>query len=313
MSELKDELLGEIDQLRENGIRFLNGDISKMEFKHISCGFGVYAERNKKTFVVRLRIPSGITDIEELKWVYEKAKECGLEKIHLTTRESIQFHNLSIDDVCSIIREGIKRNIYTRGAGGDYPRNIAMSPLAGVDKFEAFDVTPYALAVNNYFLRRITSYNLPRKIKVSFSSSNMDLGHCNVTDLGFLAVNKDGKEYFKVYMGGGLGQNSKLGIEYDELIEPKDVLYYIEAMVRFFMAEGDYNNRARARIRYIADRMGKEDFVKEYKKYLNEVIEKEDLTLNLEPNICTKEGIETEIKNKRLIASILMRRIVETR
>ena len=40
---------------------------------------------------------------------------------------------------------------------------------------------------------------------------------------------------------------------------------------------------------------------KEYKKYLNEVIEKEDLTLNLEPNICTKEGIETEIKNKRLI------------
>lgn len=301
MRKLKNELLSEIDQLRENGIRFLNGDISKMEFKHISCGFGVYAERNKKTFVIRLRIPSGITDIEELRWVYEKAKELGLEKIHLTTRESIQFHNLSIDDVCSIIREGVERNIYTRGAGGDYPRNIAMSPLAGVDKFEAFDVTPYALAANNYFLRRITSYNLPRKIKVSFSSSNMDLGHCNITDLGFLAVNRGEKKYFKVYMGGGLGQNSKLGTEYDELIEPKDVLYHIEAMIRFFMAEGDYNNRARARIRYIVDRMGKEDFIKEYKKYLNQVVESEYLTLNVEPHTCIKEGIETKIKSKRLI------------
>ena len=73
---------------------------------------------------------------------------------------------------------------------------------------EAFDVTQYALAVNNHFLRKITSYKLPRKLKVSFSSSNEDLGHCNVADLGFLAVIKDNKEYFKVFIGGGLGQKS---------------------------------------------------------------------------------------------------------
>lgn len=301
MSELKEELLGEIEGFKEKGMAFLNGDISKMEFKHVSGGFGVYAERNKKTFMIRLRIPSGITDVEEMKWIYKKAEECGLEKIHLTTRQAIQLHNLSIDNVCSIMREGLERNIYTRGSGGDYPRNVAMSPLAGVDKFEAFDVTPYALAVNNYFLRKITSYNLPRKLKVSFSSSNMDMGHCNITDLGFLAVTKDGKNYFKVYIGGGLGQNPKLGVEYDELVDPKDVLYHIEAMTQLFMNEGDYKNRARARIRYILDRMGTEEFVKAYKKYLNQAIESENLTLNLQPHECRKEGIETDLENGRLI------------
>ena len=301
MSKLKEELLGEIEAFREKGRAFLNGDISKMEFKHVSGAFGVYAERNKKTFMIRLRIPSGITDVEEMKWVCKKAEEYGLEKIHLTTREAIQLHHLSIDDVCSIMRDGLERNIYTRGAGGDYPRNVAMSPLAGVDKFEEFDVTPYALAANNYFLRKITSYNLPRKLKVSFSSSNMDMGHCNITDLGFLAVTKDGKNYFKVYIGGGLGQNPKLGVEYDELVDPKDVLYHIEAMTQLFMNEGDYKNRARARIRYILDRMGTEEFVKAYKKYLNQAIESENLTLNLQPHECRKEGIETDLENGRLI------------
>ena len=55
MSKLKEELLGEIEAFREKGRAFLNGDISKMEFKHVSGAFGVYAERNKKTFMIRLR------------------------------------------------------------------------------------------------------------------------------------------------------------------------------------------------------------------------------------------------------------------
>lgn len=301
MSKFKEELINEIEEFRELGYRFLNGEISVMDFKHHSCGMGVYAERSRNTFVVRLRIPSGITDIYELKWICNTAEKYGLEKIHFTTRESVQLHNLSIDDVCDIMKEALKHNIYTRGAGGNYPRNVAMSPLAGVDKFEAFDVTPYALAVNNYFLQRITSYKLPRKLKVSFSSSNMDMGHCNITDLGFLAVNESGKECFKVYLGGGLGQNPRVAVALEELINPNEVLYHVEAMTQMFIAEGDYNNRARARIRYILDRMGEEEFIRCYKKHLEHVKENEDLTLNLSPHPINKQGIETDIVSGRLI------------
>ena len=301
MSKLSEELLNEIEEFRKLGHKFLNGEVSVMDFKHHSGGMGVYAERSRNTFMVRLRIPSGITNIQELKWICNTADKYGLKKIHFTTREAVQLHNLSIDDVCDVMKEALEHNIYTRGAGGDYPRNVAMSPLAGVDKFEAFDVTPYALAVNNYFLKRITSYKLPRKLKVSFSSSNMDVGHCNITDLGFLAVNNSGREYFKVYLGGGLGQNPRAAVELGELINPNEVLYHVEAITQMFMAEGDYNNRAKARIRYILDRMGEEEFIKCYKKHLAHVKEKEDLTLNLSPHPINKEGIETDIISGRLI------------
>ena len=157
------------------------------------------------------------------------------------------------------MKEALDNNIYTRGAGGNFPRNVAISPLSGVEKDEAFDVTPYAIKVGNYFLERIYTYKLPRKLKVSFSSNENDEGHCTVQDLGFLAVNKDGKEYFQVYLGGGLGQNPRKAVKYRELIETKEVLYYVEAMVRLFMAEGDYTNRNKAPIRYIVERLGKKN------------------------------------------------------
>ena len=69
------------------------------------------------------------------------------------------------------------------------------------------------------------------------------------------------------YIGGGLGNNPRKAIELDELIEAKDILYYIEGMTNLFIAEGDYKNRAKARIRYIADRMGDEEFVNQFKLY----------------------------------------------
>ena len=76
------------------------------------------------------------------------------------------------------------------GAGGNFPRNVAISPLSGVDPNEAFDVTPYALATGDYFLKDVYKYKLPRKLKVSFSCSNADEAHCTVQDLRILSSNK---------------------------------------------------------------------------------------------------------------------------
>ena len=302
MDKLNSELLEEIKDFKEVGYKFLNGEMNKADFKKASGGMGVYAHRSGKEFMIRLRIMSGIASKEQLKLVYDFANKYDLEGIHLTTRQAIQLHGLDIDGICEVMVEALENGIYTRGAGGSFPRNVAISPLSGVDIDEAFDVTPYAMAVNKHFMKKITSYKLPRKLKVAFSSSDKDASHATVTDQGFLAVKVDGKEYFKVYIGGGLGRNPKLGVEFGELIEPKDILYHVEAITNLFMAEGDYKNHGKARIRYILDRMGKDDFIKCYKKHLEEVKKAENLPLDLEMKDLTKEGNEITINNKRIIA-----------
>ncbi|MPQ44785.1 nitrite/sulfite reductase [Clostridium tarantellae] len=300
MNNLKEILLSEVEEIRSKGYKFLNGELSIMDFKHSSGGFGIYAQRGKKDFMIRLRIPSGMLSMKDLKQVYSWAKQYDLDKIHLTTRQAIQYHGLDIDEVCNIMKEGIEKSIYTRGGGGNFPRNVAMSPLSGVDPKEIFDVSPYASAVGNHFLKKMYTYKLPRKLKVSFSNSNADDAHCTVQDLGFLAVEKEGKQYFNVYSGGGLGRNPRKAIIVADMIEPKDVLYHIEAMTNMFIAEGDYNNRSKARIRYILDRLGEEEYIKCYHKHLEEVKSKECLDLNVAPKNTVKVGIENNIKHKRL-------------
>ncbi|AGK98990.1 nitrite/sulfite reductase [Clostridium pasteurianum] len=281
MKKLNEVLLSEIDEFRSLGHKFLKGEVSKMDFKKASGGMGVYAHRNGKEFMIRFRIPSGIASRENLKLIYDFANRYNLKGIHLTTRQAVQLHGISIDDICDAMKEGIEKGLYSRGSGGNFPRNVAVSPLSGVEKEEAFDVSPYALAVGQHFLKKIYLYKLPRKLKVSFSNNNDDLSHVTVVDLGFLAVKKNEKDYFKVYLGGGLGRNPKLSAEFPELIESKDVLYHIEAMTELFINEGDYNNSGKARIRYIMERMGKEEFVNCYKSYLEKVKANENLEIDI--------------------------------
>ena len=301
MNSLKEALIKEIPVFRELGHKFINKEVSSAEFKAMSGGMGCYAQRGAKDFMIRLRIPSGIMSIDEFKKIYDLAQKQNLEKVHLTTRQAIQLHSLSIDGICDTMEEALKNDIFTRGGGGNFPRNVSISPLSGVDVEEAFDVTPYAIAVNKHFMSKITTYKLPRKLKVSFSSNEKDCGNSTVADLGFLAVKHDNKEYFKVYIGGGIGKNPAKAVQFDKLINPNEILYHVEAITNLFIAEGDYENKNKARIRYIVERMGEEAFLSCYKEHLKNSFEKEDLEIDIEYKEYKKQGIKTSITHNRLI------------
>ncbi|MFN8605144.1 MAG: hypothetical protein U0Z74_03655 [Romboutsia timonensis] len=47
----------------------------------------------------------------QLHTIYNMAYENKLEKIHLTTRQAIQLHELTVDQICSIMEEGIHKDI----------------------------------------------------------------------------------------------------------------------------------------------------------------------------------------------------------
>ena len=102
--------------------------MSKLDYKGFSGGYGVYAQRDQKSFMIRLRTSSGVISKSQLHTIYNMAYENKLEKIHLTTRQAIQLHDLSVDQVCNIMEEGIHKDIFSRGGGGNFPRNVGLSP-----------------------------------------------------------------------------------------------------------------------------------------------------------------------------------------
>ncbi len=288
MKEIKelnkqDEILKlEINKLREAGQKFLNKEISVGDFKGISGGMGVYAQRGGQEFMIRFRTNSGLISMKHLKLIKNFTEKYHIEDIHFTTRQAIQLHHLSIDDICDIMEIALNHKLYTRGGGGNYPRNVTISPMSGIEKGEVFDVTEFALKVSEYFMNRITEYKLPRKLKVSMSSSDRDEAGATINDIGFIAAVENGKPYFRMYLAGGLGNNPGISIPYEKKVNPKEILYYVEAMVNLFMAEGDYTNRAKARTRYIPRRMGIDKFLEAYEEHLNNVKKEKNLDLNIE-------------------------------
>ena len=198
--------------------------------------------------LLRLRLPGGRLDREKLKFIVDSIEDYGIEKVHFTTCQTVQFHNLSAEAVCEIMEKAFDVGIITRGGGGDFPRNVMVSPLSGVEEGEYFDVMPYALAVSDALLGLIKTVRLPRKLKVCFSNSPANEPHATFRDLGFVA-RPNGT--FDVYSAGGLGNNPRMGVRVAKQISPSDVLYYVRAMVETFVAHGNYESRAKARTRYL--------------------------------------------------------------
>ena len=162
-------------------------EITVPEYKGFSGGFGSYAQRGGEYSMLRLRLAGGEISQEDLEFIVNSADKYQIDMVHLTTCQTVQFHNLTKETVCELIEEAWKHGIITRGGGGDFPRNVMCSPLSGVEKGEYFDVLPYAKEAGDYLLGFIGKVKLPRKLKVCFSNSKKNEPHATFRDLGFVA------------------------------------------------------------------------------------------------------------------------------
>lgn len=261
---------------------YIEGNIEFDEFKHVASPMGVYAQKREGTFMVRPRIFSGMITKEHLKAVGEIAKRYSGGKIHLTTRQDIQFHGLQIKDTIAVFEALTPLGLIGKGAGGNGIRNITNSPLSGVQQGEVFDVTKHAEVATEYILNLKGITELPRKYKIAISNGPEDNALATISDLGFIAKIQNGQRGFEVYGAGGLGGSPDTAIHLESFIPESEMLYHIEAMKRLFEDEGDRTNRNKARIRYIKYRLGEGEFKALYANYLEAVKGEKNLDITLE-------------------------------
>lgn len=278
-----------IPAFEEETLKFANGDLNKKDYKGFSGKYGSYAQRDGKSHMLRLRMTGGRMTREKLKFALDEIRKHDIDPVHFTTCQTLQLHNLQPDQVFDIMKGALGANIVFYGGGGDYPRNVMATPLAGTDKDEYFDVMPYVQAAAEFLMHFIDTEKMPRKLKVGFSGCDKDLPHVTFRDLGFQAT-PEGK--FDVYAAGGLGNVPKLGVKVAEGIDPADICYYIVAMIETFKKYGNYQNRSKARTRFMQDALGgPEAFREKFTEELERVKAGEDLTLDVLPDTAiTKTG-----------------------
>ena len=279
----------DLPEFREKTTAFYAGDLDKMAYKGFSGLYGSYAQKGGKASMLRLRMTAGRVTREKLAFVAEAVRTHKVSRIHFTTCQTIQLHDLQQEAVFDIMERALDCGIVTMGGGGDFPRNVMCSPLSGVEKDEYFNVMPYAEAAADYLMNFIKAEKMPRKLKVAFSSSPKNLTHATFRDLGF-AARPDGK--FDVYSAGGLGNNPRFGVKVAEAVDPEKILYYVKAMWLTFRAYGNYENRGKARTRYMQEILGgPEKYAEAFLEKLNQVLASgENLDLAVAPWDISKKG-----------------------
>ncbi|HIB76929.1 MAG TPA: HEPN domain-containing protein [Flavobacteriales bacterium] len=256
----------DIIELESKIRKFRKGTIDEDSFRSLRLARGVYGQRQQGVQMIRIKIPFGKLTTKQLRRISDVADEYSNGNLHVTTRQDIQIHYVSLDRTPELWCELEKDGVTLREACGNTVRNITASALAGVDINEPFDVSPYAQAAFEYFLRNPVGQDLGRKIKIAFSSSDEDSAYTFIHDLGFIPkikiIKNKSVRGFKLVIAGGLGAVPFVAQTFSDFIPIDQIIPISEAIIRVFDREGERTNRNKARLKYLIKSIGLEQFMK---------------------------------------------------
>merc|ERR1712238_176721 len=158
---------------------------------------------------------------------------------------------------------------------GDNVRNMVGSPLAGIDPLEQVDTRPYCNNLNDLIsLDPLTGTrgnpqwgNLPRKFNIAVSGSRDDFAHTDINDIGLQPCPHavTGEMGFNLVLGGYMSIkrvahsiDSNMWVKADLI----SVNALCEAILRLFRDEGERKDRQKARLMWLVEEYGVEDYKK---------------------------------------------------
>jgi precorrin-3B synthase len=231
------------------------------------------SEETDGLFMLRVKFPNGIVTSEQLRTVGRLSERYGRGMGDITTRQNIQLHNLTIEDMPVVLDELNAVGLSFTQACGDVWRNVVGCPLAGVDGHELIDSRPLVAELERTFVGNRDFSNLPRKFKVSVSACVHRCAQHEINDIGLVAVEKDGVIGYDVWVGGGLGASARMGRRLDVFARPEDAVDVCRVITEIFRDEGRRSKRTRARIKFLVDEWGVERLRAEVEQRLGRELE----------------------------------------
>lgn len=266
-TELEDPIVQkDIIDLEKKIREFREGKIHDEKFRSLRLARGIYGQRQPGVQMIRIKLPFGKVSFKQILRIADISDEYASSNLHLTTRQDIQIHYVSLDRTPELWAKLEQDDITLREACGNTVRNVTASSTAGIDPNEPFDVSPYAHATFKYFLRNPICQEMGRKFKIAFSATEADSAFTYIHDLGFIPkvqVN-EGKEIrgFKVLFGGGLGAQPSIAHAINDFLHEDELIPYIEATLRVFDRNGERTNRNKARMKFLVAKLGLEEVLR---------------------------------------------------
>ena len=250
-----------VAQFRDQTRRFLAGELSEDEFRHLRLRNGLYLQRHAP--MLRVAIPYGLLSSQQLRTLGQIARRYDRGYGHFTTRQNIQYNWPKLEQVPDILAELAEVEMHAIQTSGNCIRNTTSDHLAGITPNELEDPRPWCELIRQWSTFHPEFAYLPRKFKIAVTGAPQDRAASLVHDVGVHIVRgPDGKLGFEILAGGGLGRTPIIGQVVRDFLPREHLLSYLEAILRVYNLEGRRDNLTKARIKILVRSLGIEEFKK---------------------------------------------------
>jgi sulfite reductase (NADPH) hemoprotein beta-component len=261
--ELDRRLLAErVAEFSDQVHRRLAGELTEDEFKLLRLMNGVYLQLH--AYMLRIAIPYGTLSSEQLRTLAHVARRYDRGYGHFTTRQNIQFNWIKLEELPAAVADLARAGLHGMQTSGNCVRNITTDQLGGVAPDEIEDPRIPAEILRQHLTMHPEFSFLPRKFKIAVTAATHDRAAIKIHDIGLrLHRNEAGEAGFEVIVGGGLGRTPFIGKTIKSFLPKRDLLSYVEAILRVYNQYGRRDNIYKARIKILVHEIGAETFARE--------------------------------------------------
>ena len=238
--------------------------------------YGVYQQRpNEGHFMMRIKVPGGRMTSDQARCIADLTGTYARGICDITTRQTIQLHWLTIEQLPDVFARLDAVGLTTAGACGDIARNVTSSPAAGFDPAELVDTRPVVDAMQAFFHMNKDFGDLPRKFKIAIEGSPVQSTVPQINDAALVAHKRpsDGMVGYHFLVGGGLSLQPHFGDMLDIFVPATEIDKCVDVMRAVAVCYRDANQlrakRTRARLKYLMDEWGPVKFTEEVRALLD--------------------------------------------
>jgi sulfite reductase (NADPH) hemoprotein beta-component len=246
-------------QFRDQLDRHLRGELPDEHFKPLRLQNGWYVQRHAP--MLRVAVPYGELSSRQLRTLAQIAREFDHGYGHFTTRQNLQYNWIPLASAADVMDALAAVDMHGIQTSGNCIRNITSDALAGIAPDEVVDPRPYCEILRQWSTLHPEFAFLPRKFKIAVTGSADDRAAIGWHDIGLrLLKNARGEVGFEVYVGGGMGRTPIIATLANAFVPWKQILVYIEAIVRVYNRYGRRDNTYKARIKILVKAEGQQFF-----------------------------------------------------
>lgn len=281
-------------QFRDQLERWQDGRLDEEAFRPLRLQNGWYVQRHAP--MLRVAVPYGELSSAQLRVlariardydvpepeVYRRALDAqralGTTRLptrhaHFTTRTNVQFNWIPLERAADVMDLLATVDMHGIQTSGNCIRNISCDERAGVAPDEIADPRPFAEIMRQWTTLHPEFAFLPRKFKIAITGAAEDRAATAWHDVGLRLVHDArGELGFRVTAGGGMGRTPLIGTLMREFLPWRQIMNYIEAIVRVYNQYGRRDNKYKARIKILVKAEGQR-FIDEVEAEFRQIVE----------------------------------------